>query len=282
MNKSKMLAYMIIFVLLVSGIVATIYFATQAQDNSGSHYENEKTDGRTDVPKATNGQEIKKEDREVTINGKIYELKYNRNTGTANNSDGYGFYDVYIDELNNDYFFLSGSDLLCSFIFYNPVEEESEEIISMEEATEEAIGFLKNNISGCEDYILEPEASYCELSGRSYAIQFSKQIGGYKTDDTAIVRISKYNKQLNGFSARNMKRYDKVELTEEQIKAAERKLEDSIESKYKGEYEINLVYISKDESGNVIIAKGVCPIIEGEEGEEPFLGEGEIYTQIID
>ena len=282
MNKSKILTYIVISILLISGIGTAIYFAIQKQDNSSDTYnEKDKTSEKTDEIRITGSREITKDDRTVTINGRIYDLKYNRTTTTYKNSDGYGSYDIYIDELNNDYLFLCGSDLLCSFLLYNPKEEKTDEIISMEAATKEAISFMKNNISGWEEYILEPEESYCEISGRSYMIQFCKEINGYKTDDTARVSISKYNKQLNGFSARNMKRYDKAELSIEQINSAEKALEDRIKNEFKdGKVITDSVFISKDENGNMVIAQGVFPIMD--DGEESFVGEGEIYTQIID
>ncbi|MDR0288369.1 MAG: hypothetical protein LBI03_11780 [Clostridiales bacterium] len=203
--------------------------------------------------------------KKIRYNDSLIELHYEYSENLdvlpeSKRSDSYGTYDVYSDENDDEYLFLSGSDTLCGVTMFDQIKTNVaiDSKISEEDAIEISDKRLETDIPDNSDYI----RFSCEYNSfmNVYIIDYYKPLEGYKTDDIITYWVN-YDGTIVAFKALNLNRYDNVQLQTNKVGAtkvetAKSNINKEISSDIKSDnYNITDSYLSKDADGNIILVE---------------------------
>lgn len=237
MKKIKLVLVIVIGVVFIS-ISSHVYAGYKMEADRRGGSENKNTYIDKDAKKKRN---IRHKSKKISV-------KYNRTEvmpeKEIENQDEieFGKYDIYKDNNNAEYIYLSDTDTYCGFREDGIGTNEYERTIDENRAKEIAKQYLKSIVETSEDYQLG-EVLYQDW-GYYYSITFIRCVDGIKTDEEIRIWVNtegtviSYSNFMNGC-------YDGIKLNKEELKQAKLDTKDNIEDELGNtDYDIENQYIT--------------------------------------
>ena len=241
MRKCIIVELIVIFTLIILGYVAVSGTEKVVCDKAGK------------VSSSSDGLDYQNQINLDAFNQTKVDLVFCRVDETNKNafydSNDVRHFDVYVDNFGTEYYYLSGTDDLCGYLYENVGNcMDGDSIISEKTALEEANNLL-SSIRDKDDYVLS-NCVFNELGGY-YDIEFSYVINGYKTNDIFRLWINTEGK-ITAFSEFNHNLYDNYQLEYEDYEKAKSLLTDKIDENV-NDYTIFDSYITTDKDNHLIL-----------------------------
>lgn len=170
-------------------------------------------------------------------------------------ADRYGTYDIYTDEDQNQYIYLTNSDLFCGFLKTETVQEANDTARNLSELDARGIAdayILEILGEDQREYTFE-KIRYDQTN--FYYVTYVSYLGDIKTDDECVIWVRASNGEIAACSMFNRGRYDayrnnnfsvQEQFTQPQSLQAQQR-------KDYNDYEILDKYITLSDSGKLVI-----------------------------